>query len=135
MHTNLPLVHRVSSAATAAGAHAHAPHMVAAKDDGHEDGEQQTERGPMAVGHMAARKVGDGRQAVQDAAAVPFDARVQHVLPVVPRDRRGHAAHEATGDDQRIEDGQQLLLVVGGFLGHDEAMVLWCDLGGVSRQC
>lgn len=99
-------------------AHAHTPHMIAAKDHRHEDREQQTQGGPMAVRHMSTREVGDGRQTIQNATAIPFDARVQDVLPVVPGNRRRYAAHETAGDDQRIEDGQQLLLVVGGLVGH-----------------
>lgn len=92
--------------------------MVAAEEEGQQHRQYQTERGPVAVGDVAAREIGDGRNAVQDAATVGFDARIQHIFPVVPGNGRCHGAHETATNDQRIEDGEQLLLVVGALFGH-----------------
>lgn len=113
----------MSAATILPRAHAHPPHMIAAKNDCHQDRQQQTPGGPVTVRYMATRKIRDGRQSVQNATAIPFDARVQNVFPMIPGYGRCYAAHETAGDDQRIEDGQQLLLVVGRSVGHNRIYV------------
>lgn len=114
-----PLLHRLSAAPTCVSrTKAYAPHMIAAEKDGHQDGQHQTECRPMTVRHMTARKVCNRRNAVQNAAAIRFNACVQHVFPVVPSDGRRYHRHETAHQHQRIADGEHFLLIVGTLFGH-----------------